>query len=90
MANTENLQPGILHICLKGQGFAQLIVLAFYLSDFIYKMKTSKQKLICMSMSIILNFLAGFLQNMSITKIKLSSVTSVIFGFILNVAILII
>ena len=41
-------------------------------------------------MSIIPNFLAGFMQKMYMTKKKLFNVTSVNFGFILNVTILII
>ena len=44
----------------------------------------------CNLISITLNFLAGFVQKMSMTKIKLFSVNSVNFGFILNVTILII
>ena len=41
-------------------------------------------------MSIIPSFHAGFVQKMYMTKIKLFNVTSVNFGFILNVTILII
>ena len=41
-------------------------------------------------MLIIQNFLEGFMRKMYMTKIKLFNVTSVNFGFILNVTILVI
>ena len=44
----------------------------------------------CIIISIIQSFLARFAQKMSLTKLKLFSVISVIFGFTLNVTILII
>ena len=50
----------------------------------------SKQKLTSCVILIIPNFLARFVQKMSMTKIKLFSVTYVNFGFILNVTTLII
>ena len=50
----------------------------------------TKQKLTSCVMSSITNFLAGFVQKVSLTKVKLFSVTSVNFGVILNVTILII
>ena len=50
--------------------------------------KCGKQKLTSCAMSIIPNFLVVFVQKMYITKIKLFNVTSVDFGFILNVTVL--
>ena len=61
-----------------------------YLSDFTYKSQCSKQKLTSCIILIIPNFLTRFVQKISMTKIKLFSVTSVNFGFILNVITLII
>ena len=52
--------------------------------------KCSKQNLTSCVMSIITNFLEVFVEKMYMTKIKLFNVTSVNFGFILNVTILII
>ena len=57
---------------------------------FFTKSKCSKQELTSCVMPIIPNFLAGFVQKMYMTKIMLLNVTSLNFGFILNVTILII
>ena len=67
-------------------------MLPIHLSDFIYKFLSycSKQKLTSCVILIIPNFLARFVQKMSMTKTKLFSVTPVNFGFILNVTILIV
>ena len=71
--------------------FSTNCVLASYLSDFTHKVTNCcKQGLTSCVISLIPNFLAGFVKKMYLTKIKLFSVTSVNFGFILNVTILII
>ena len=76
---------------LKGQGLAQLIVLASYLSDFTHKItECSKQELTSYTCNITYpKFPCRICIKMSLTKIKLFSMTSVNFGFILNVTILI-
>ena len=63
---------------LKGQGLAQLIVLASYLSDFTHKItECSKQELTIYMCNIIYpKFPCRICIKMSLTKIKLFSVTS--------------
>ena len=65
MAHTEKSPPSTLHISPKGQGLAQRIVLVIYLSHFIHKAKAkcSKQKLTSCAISVILDFLAGFVHD---------------------------
>ena len=80
-------------LSLKGQN---LVLLNYRLCQlFTYQISLtysycSKQKLTSCVILIIPNFLARFVQKMSKTKIKLFSVTSVNFGFILNATTLII
>ena len=91
MAHAEILKPRIIHSNLKGQGLAQLFCLASYPIRFHLQNYSvvNRNQTSCV-ISIIPNFLAGFVQKMSMTKIKLFSVTSVNFKFILNVTNLII
>ena len=89
MAHTEILKPRTLHSNLKGQGLAQLIVFSYIRFHSQNYSVVNRNQTSCV-ISIIPNFLAGFVQKMSMTKIKLFSVTSVNFGFILNVTNLII
>ena len=71
--------------------FSTNCVLASYLSDFTHKItECCEQELTSCVMSLTPNFLAGFVKKMYLKKIKLFSVTSVNFGFILNVTIIII
>ena len=91
MAHTEILKPRTLHTNLKGQGLPQLIVFSqlpieFKSQNYSVVNRNQTSRLI----SIIPNFLAGFVQKTLMTKIKLFSVTSVNFGFISNVTNLII
>ena len=71
--------------------FSTNCVLASYLSEFTHKItECCTQKPTSCVTSLIPNFLAELMKKMYLTKIKLFSVTSVNFGFILNVTILII
>ena len=77
MARTEILKPRTWHTNLKGQGLAQLIVFSQLPIEFHSQNYSvvNRNQTSCV-ISIIPNFLAGFLQKMSMTKIKLFSVTS--------------
>ena len=71
------------------------VTLKYFVHGFNYqilfiKSKCSKEKLSSSVISIFPNFFAEFVQKISMTKIKLLSVTFVKFGFILNVTILIV
>ena len=89
MAYGSHGKPRTLHISLKGKSLAQLIILTSYRTYQILltKSQCSKQKLTSCVISIILNLLEGFVQKMFLTKIRLSFVTSVNYGFLLNVTI---
>ena len=86
-----------LHISLiKGQNLVllksnnRLFYLFTYQISLTNSYYCSKQKLTSCVILIIPNFLARFVQKMSMTKIKLFSVTSVSFGLLLHVTTLII
>ena len=96
MAHAEKLKD-TLHISLiKGQNLVllksnnRLFYIFTYQISLTNSYYCSKQKLTLCVILIIPNFLARFVQKMSMTKIKLFSVTSVSFGFILNITTLII
>ena len=91
MANTEKLQPRTLHNSLKGQGLAQLIMLASYLSDLTHKIIVFclLQKLPICNISHP-KFPCRIFEKLFMTKIKLLSVTSANFWCILIVTVFII
>ena len=83
---------GSLHVSLKEQSLAQLHnrLLQLPIIRFHSQNLCVINRLTSCVISIIPNFLAGFVQKMTMTKRKLFSVTSVNSGFILNVTTLII
>ena len=81
MTHMEKLSPRTFHISLKGQGLVQLTALA---ASYLPIRLSSLNRASCL-ISIIPNFLAGFMQKMYIhDQKKLFNVTSVNFGFILR------
>ena len=91
MAHTEIMKPRTSHVSLKGQGLVQLLAFSqlpirFHSQYYSVVNRNKTSRII----SIIPNLFTGFERKMSMVKIKLFSVTSVNFGFILNVTNLII